>query len=173
MRIYLSLFLFLFLSSFSCNRRAPDNLSIDLNALKSRIKENKITILCLWTFQDGVSPNISPETYIALADSIIANKYDAHVILLNGSGGADSLIKSLNRPGLHSYYTQFVGGGYGSMDWEMIRNFITNLFPNHKWKQLKKKKFAVPVTLVVNQELKVIDEMAPRDISGLLTIVKQ
>ena len=59
------------------------------------------------------------------------------------------------------------------MDWEMIRNFITNLFPDHKWRQLKKTKFAVPVTLVVNQELKVIDEIAPKDISGLLTIVKQ
>jgi hypothetical protein len=173
MKIYLSIFLFLFLSSFSCTRRAPDNLSIDQNALKSSIKENKVTILCFWTSRDGVSPNISPETYIALADSIVANKYDARVILLNGSGGADSLIKSLNRPGLQSYYTQFVGDGYSSMDWEMIRNFITNLFPEHKWNQLKKKKFAVPVTLVVNEELKVVNEIAPKDLPGLLTIVKQ
>lgn len=136
MKIYLSLFLFLFLSSFSCNQRAPDNLSIDQNAFKLTIKENKVTILCFWTFRDGFSPNISPETYIALADFIIANKYDARVILLNGSGGgADSMIKSLNRPGLQSYYTQFVGDGCSSMDWEMIRNFIINLFPDHKWKQ--------------------------------------
>lgn len=38
---------------------------------------------------------------------------------------------------------------------------------------MKKKKFAVPVTLIVNEELKVISEIAPRDLPGLLTIVKQ
>jgi hypothetical protein len=172
--LYLSaLVAFILSSSFSCIRRAPDNLSIDEDRLRSVIKEKKITVLCFWTSFKGVSKNIATETYTALGDSINANKYNANVILLNGSGGADSLIKSLNRPGVQSYYTQFIGDEKGSMDYEAIKGFVKDLFPDYKWKQLAKEHFGIPITLIVDQKLKVINEMAPQDIKGLLTIVKQ
>lgn len=156
----------------SCKQQAPATLSIDQKELQSKIKQKKITILYFWTSWCGVSNNIIQETYFPLADSIEKSGYDANVILLCGSSGIDSKVTALRKPALQSYYLKQVGNGMAIMDRSAIKKFIKELFPGYEWKQLDEFGFGIPVTLVVDDKLKIINEAGPQDVQNLLGIIK-
>jgi hypothetical protein len=157
---------------YSCAQQAPTALSIDQKELQLKISQKKITILYFWTSWCGVSNNIIPETYLPLADSIENGDYNANVILLCGSSGIDSQVTALRKPALQSYYINKVGNGMAIIDRNAIKKFIKELFPEHTWEQLDEFGFGIPITLVVDDKLKIIHEVGPQDIQSLLTIVK-
>lgn len=167
------LFSFVFICNEGCGHRPTASLSVNSFQLQKLIKEKHHSVLFFWAEWCGASRTIIPKTYLALADSVYNNHIDANLILLCGSPSMDSSVKALNIPGLHSYYITPCGSGFPMADRIEIKKYIQNMFPNYKFENMDNSlTYGIPITLIVDNKLKVIDKNGPQDVANLLDALK-
>jgi hypothetical protein len=151
-----------------CSGKAPANLSLNSTQLQKIIRQKKYTVLFFWTSWCSVSKQIIPKTYLAIADSVSRNHIDANLVLLCGSPETDSTVKGLNIPGLQSYYIAPLGNGFPFTDRMKIKKYIHRLFPEYDFKQLKGLSYGIPVTLIVDKNMQVVNPNGAQDVKSLL-----
>lgn len=160
--------LFIFSGSIlaSCSNKNENqkNVISDVN-LEQIIKSNKRTIIFIWTSWCGVSGGILKDTYIANADSFKNN--NMNVLMLCASSGQDSMLNLLNNVvGMPAYYLEGNSTQFSFLNRSAIEKTIGTIFMG-KTGDLFDGNFGIPITLIVNDSLDILQANAPQEFAGL------
>lgn len=162
---------------FSCSGgKTNDELTLSSEKLQTIIKEKPKTLLFFWTSWCGASHYVLENTYKQLADSLEKQSIDANIILLCASANQDSIVKTLSQLfGIQSYYMENPGSGMALLDRYHIKEFLTINFGEHNQELITKGnlQFGIPISLIVNDENKLINSDPPQDVIYLIKLLTE
>lgn len=128
-------------------------------ALRDTIKLNTNSIVVFWTDWCGASKQNLKNTYLPLFDSIQSNNLDFKLILIAGDNNIPfSEIKAYKEKGISAFYIP-KSGGHPIGTRLALRKYINKAFPDNEISQIKFDSFIIPIILLVDKDLNVINDL--------------
>ncbi len=163
-------FVLISLVLISCNNSSPGSSEINLSSqdIKNRIQKKEYSLVYFWASWCGVCRKTMAQTLPEIEKSLNTSKVQLLVIAANNDG--EKISKLVSESGLQTtpYHLDFLGPDTWLLQKNNLKNTFTDLFPQTKvWNN------SIPVFILVDKNLKVIDAKLPRDLPELQARLKQ
>lgn len=146
------------LTSCSSKLDVDSKYIINQEALKDSLKQKEKTLVLFWTNWCGASKQTIKDHYLPMMDSIKRNNLDLKLILLASDENIKvETIEEQRALGISAFYIE-KPGGIAILNRMSIKDFINDVFPDNEMEHISKFQFGIPVELLINKELDLINE---------------
>mgnify|MGYP000930977089 CR=1 FL=1 len=148
------------ISLLSCAGKldVPDKYIISETALRDSLSKNNNTVVLFFTEWCSASQDRLKNTYRPLNDSIKKNNLDLDIILLASDENVSlEQVEEYRKLGISTFYIQKPGANT-IMNRMAIKSFINEAFPENEIERITKFQYGIPVELLFNKELEIVNE---------------
>lgn len=145
---------------FSCSSKldVPADFIISETDLRDSLSQNNSTLVLFWTDWCSASKSQISNYYLPLNDSIKKNNLDLKLILLASDENVSlEKIKEFRKLGISSFYIERPGGN-AILNRMSIKSYINEAFPSNKVERINQFQYGIPVELLVNKQLEIVNE---------------
>ena len=138
--------------------KVPSSYIIDEASLRDSLGLNEKNLILFWTDWCGASHQRIQSNYLPLNEEIKKQNLPFKIVLLASDSNIslDEIDQYRNR-GISCFYID-KPGSFAIANRTSIKRFINNCFPDNEVEQIKGVLYGIPVELLVNKDLEIINE---------------